>query len=206
MGRIIDMTDRRFGRLVAKNIAEFVKGKQRAWRCLCDCGNVVTVNGTSLRCGHTKSCGCLARELSSVALMVHGECAGGVESPEHRIYRDARRRCGSSTTNKYRHYYFERGIEFRFTSFDEFLDEVGRRPTPDHSLDRIDNDGHYEKGNVRWATRTEQQNNKTTNHLLTWQGQTKTAAEWAREIGMKPDTLRQRLYRGMSVEKALAGV
>lgn len=80
-------------------------------------------------------------------------------TPELRAFNSARTRCKNEHSAVYA-YYGGRGIEFRFTSFDEFFEELGERPTAAHSLDRINNNGHYEKGNVRWATAKEQQNNR----------------------------------------------
>lgn len=81
-------------------------------------------------------------------------------TPERRAFNSARTRCNNPNTAVYS-YYGGRGIEFRFTSFDEFFKELGNRPSDSHSLDRIDNDGHYEKGNVRWATKKEQIGNRS---------------------------------------------
>lgn len=83
-------------------------------------------------------------------------------TPEQRAYNSARTRCNNPNNAGYS-YYGGRGIEFRFKDFDEFISELGERPSDGHSLDRIDNDGHYEKGNVRWATKSEQMNNRREN-------------------------------------------
>jgi hypothetical protein len=80
-------------------------------------------------------------------------------TPEYVAYRSARKRCINPKTYNYKNY-GGRGIEFRFESFGEFFAEVGPRPSPDHSIDRINNDGHYIAGNLRWSTRTEQMRNR----------------------------------------------
>jgi len=80
-------------------------------------------------------------------------------TPEYKAYDGAKDRCTRSTHKRWQDY-GGRGIEFRFTSFEQFLAELGPRPTPEHTLDRSNNDGHYEPGNVRWATQLEQQNNR----------------------------------------------
>jgi len=94
----------------------------------------------------------------------HGETVGRSMTVEYRAYANARYRCSSERPSVAR-VYKNRGIEFRFASFEEFYAELSRRPSKNHSVDRIDNDGHYEKGNVRWATRLEQQRNTR------WSGQ-----------------------------------
>lgn len=90
-------------------------------------------------------------------------------------------------------------------SFENFLADMGERPSLFHSLDRIDNDGHYEPGNVRWATRTEQNRNKKTNVLLEIEGVTRTLSEWAEISGTHYETIRSRLTRGWGAKEAIFG-
>jgi hypothetical protein len=85
---------------------------------------------------------------------LHGETSNRKETPEFRAYKEAKRRCSC------RHYYADRGIKFLFKSFADFLKAIGRKPSKSHVLDRIDNDGHYELGNVRWATKSESSKNR----------------------------------------------
>lgn len=89
------------------------------------------------------------------------------------------------------------------TSFEAFYCDVGPCPGPEYTLDRIDNDRNYEPGNVRWATRAEQQRNKRTNRMLTFNGETRCLEEWARMTGLGT-TLRMRLRRGWGIERALS--
>jgi hypothetical protein len=105
--------------------------------------------------------------------MTHGKSA----TSEYQSYTNAKQRCESPTNKKYKNY-GGRGIKFLFSDFESFYDEVGDKPSKKHTLDRIDVDGHYAPGNVRWATPKEQGNNTTTNRLLTHNGETKTLAEW----------------------------
>ena len=84
---------------------------------------------------------------------------GMFRAPEYAAYKDAKRRCNNPTNARWTSY-GGRGIEVRFLSFEDFYAHIGKRPEGDYSLERIDNDGHYEKGNVKWATRSEQQHNK----------------------------------------------
>jgi hypothetical protein len=95
---------------------------------------------------------------------IHGFTTHKTRSPEYRAYEDARRRCKNPNRKDWRNY-GGRGIEFRFASFVDFIKEIGIRPSNNHSLDRINNNGHYEIGNIRWATPSEQQSNRRTWHV-----------------------------------------
>ena len=121
---------------------------------------------------------------------------------EHNAYNNAKKRCTNPKDRKYR-IYGARGIEFRFSSFAEFFELLGKKPTPAHQLDRIDNNGHYEPGNVRWVTRKENQRNKNNNRVLTYQGQTKTFAEWSEQTGVAWSTLRGRIDSGWSAQQTI---
>lgn len=127
--------------------------------------------------------------------VTHGETKDGNRTPEFCAFHNAKNRC-ENPNNKRFHKYGGRGIEFRFESLEEFVKEVGRRPTPKHSLDRIKNNGHYEKGNVRWATNTTQQNNKADTTYLTVDGVTKPLTVWAKEKGLSVQTIHSRLNYG----------
>jgi hypothetical protein len=118
-----------------------------------------------------------------------------------------KKRCAIPSASGYRNY-GGRGIrvcERWRESFLAFLDDVGCRPTGRHSLDRIDTNGNYEPGNVRWATTTEQATNCRRNRRLTHDGKTQTLVEWARDYQLNPDTLASRIGKlGWSMERALA--
>jgi hypothetical protein len=103
----------------------------------------------------------------------------------------------------YYHLYGGSGIEVEIASFEEFFEHVGPRPSPKHSIDRIDNNGNYAIGNIRWATQTEQNNNKRNNRLITVRGRTRTMARWSHEIGVHRALIQGRLRRGWSPEKAV---
>ena len=93
-------------------------------------------------------------------------------------YTDAKRRCESEKSPRYK-YYGARGIEFKFNSFEEFFAELGEKPKPSYSLDRIDNDGHYEAGNVRWASKSEQVSNRRSYEKLWLDGNSNRAKSYA---------------------------
>ena len=122
---------------------------------------------------------------------------------EYMTYHDAKRRCANPyhLTNKIN--YKERGIKFLFSSFEQFFDCLGPRPEGT-SLDRIDNDGHYEPGNVRWATPVQQAQNKQNNRLYTLNDLTLCAAEWDRRLGLHNGTVARRIEKyNWPIKKAL---
>lgn len=193
----------RFGRLLIYSIfGTHRKSGVTYWLARCSCGTWRTLPGPDLASEHTKSCGCLSREKFTERVTLHGESRVGQTSREYVAYCMALSRCSVVTDRSYSRY-GGRGIEFRFNSFEEFFVEIGRKPSPKHSLDRIDNNGHYEKGNVRWATQIEQARNKRNNLILTWRGQTKTAPEWAEMFGVDPRLLHDRHKRGWSDDRIL---
>lgn len=126
------------------------------------------------------------------------------KTPTWNVWCDMWKRC-SNPRSSYFHRYGGRGISVcaRWQDFAAFVADVGPRPSMAHTLDRIDNDGDYEPGNVRWATRKEQAQNRTTNHSITAFGRTQTLQAWAEELGIKSSTIRMRLTRGAAPELAL---
>jgi hypothetical protein len=134
----------------------------------------------------------------------HGE-SQVPRTPEYTAWMAMNRRC-SKPENPLRKNYAGRGItvceEWKH-SYEAFLNALGRKPSSSHSLDRIDNDGNYEPGNVRWATLDEQNANKRTNFLVEFNGTTRTLTEWAKELGLTRPTLTARLKRyGWTVQRA----
>jgi hypothetical protein len=126
------------------------------WFCKCSCGKLFAVSSKELKSGGTQSCGHLRVTNVRAANIRHGSTL----TPEYMAYNSAKNRCTNPNNTAY-YNYGGRGIEFRFKSFEEFLAEVGNRPSPQHSLDRFpNNDGHYEPGNVRWASKKEQARNR----------------------------------------------
>lgn len=154
--RALDITGQRFGRLVALYHAHQQNTGEWRWQCECDCGQGTIVNVGSLRAGRIRSCGCLQRERAAEASFKHG--ASG--TPEHDAWISMLQRCNNPNNPNYKDY-GGRGIKIceRWLQFENFLADMGHRPSPDLSIDRINNDGNYESGNVKWSTRKEQANN-----------------------------------------------
>ena len=158
-----DLTGQAFGRLTVVSFAGSVKGRT-TWHCSCACGGTRTAVGSDLKNGRTMSCGCLQAQVRSSSHTRHG----GRDWPEWRVWQSMIRRCHSPKATSFS-YYGGRGIAVcdrwrqgadGLHGFECFIADMGRRPSGGLTLDRINNDGNYEPGNVRWATRREQQHNK----------------------------------------------
>lgn len=125
--------------------------------------------------------------------------------PEYQAWASLRSRCLKPTDPSYKNY-GGRGIRVceRWASFANFLEDMGRRPSAQHSIDRINNDGPYEPSNCGWGTRLEQHNNTRSNQTLTHKGVTKTYAQWAAHLGISDPTLRNRIKAGWPLDKVMA--
>lgn len=200
-GQRVDIAGQRFGSLVAVEFAGSVGRRASAWTCRCDCGRPVVVRVGNLRSGHTRSCGCLKIAASST----HGQSRK--RTREYRSWQNMKRRCSDPKMKTWAAY-GGRGIRVCAEwlgdgGFERFFEHIGRAPSMEHTLDRIDGDKNYEPGNVRWATRQEQDRNRRDNRQFTLDGETLTAAEWARRAGVSRQTLVWRVEMGWPLHEAL---
>lgn len=192
----------RFSRLVV--LSHYNIGKTHWYVCRCDCGVEKPFRYLALRSGGTKSCGCLFREWTEQRKKVvkHGHARWYGKTRTYAIWQGIVHRCENPSAHEAPHYR-DRGIKLceRWRKFENFLADMGPRPSPDHSVDRINNNGNYEPGNCRWATRSQQARNTSRTVWLTANGETRCLAEWAEILGISHITLRSRLNRGWSADK-----
>ena len=200
---MVDLTGKRFGRWTVLELAEikrYGKNYHYYWRCRCDCGAERLVDKTSLTAGKSRSCGCLNREKPS-SRATHGMSSTSVYHAWHTM----KQRCFDPNCKAYP-LYGGRGItvcdEWRddFQAFFDHVSKLAHFGEGGYTLDRIDNGGNYEPGNVRWATRSEQCRNRRSNIVVEYQGQQMTLTEAAELSGIKAGTLLYRVRTGNPIE------
>lgn len=188
-----DITGQKFGKWTVVSYAGR-NDNSTTWNCICECGTKSQVNGQNLRTGKTHSCGC--------AVTTHGAS----HTAEYRCWSSMIARCYNKNVRNYKDY-GGRGISIcdRWRhSFENFIADVGLKPTPGHSIDRIDVNGNYEPGNVRWATQKEQCLNQRRGARLMHNGKHVSAYDIAEQYGLSAVTLYRKVKSGMTVEQAIS--
>jgi hypothetical protein len=208
--RRIDLLGKRFGQLTVIAPAEPAFRGQRTrprWLARCDCGTEIVRFSLDLRRGDVRSCGCQKGQWIREARTTHGVRARGGTTPEYDAWQAMHARCSTEREHLMPRY-AGRGIRVceRWsgpTGFPYFFSDMGRKPSPSHSLDRFpDNDGDYEPGNCRWATRAEQASNTSSTRVITFNGVTMTMTQWAAHVGVTPSTMVYRL-KNWTIRQAL---
>lgn len=190
--RRIDMAGMVYGRLIVQH----ADGPD--WLCLCTCGRTCTVSRKLLITGRTQSCGCLRKEVTASLNKTHGASRSAL----YDVWCGMKQRC-EYPKHKHYHRYGGRGIKvcLRWQMYATFAFDMGY-PLPGQTLERIDNDGDYTPTNCRWATRKEQGLNRADNKYLTVGTETLTQSQWAGRLGISSASLKERLDKGWSVERA----
>lgn len=207
MSQVIDMIGQRFGRLTvidrAENSTSKSGRKRTRWLCQCDCGTIKSIDRYALINGSAQSCGCLKKELLSKKQSTHKE----TKTRLYRIWSAMKRRCYNQNTPAYPDY-GGRGIvicDAWKNSYESFRDwSLDNGYSSSLTIDRIDNNGNYEPGNCRWVGSDAQANNRRSNCLYTYKGETHNISEWASIYNIPYKTLHNRLKTaGWSIEKSL---
>jgi hypothetical protein len=191
MGKALDLTGRRVGRLIViSKFNEKDKYGRLKWVCQCDCGNITIVHSTNLVKGHTQSCGCLQDDGRKKG--THGK----THTSEYGSWSAMIQRCTNPQNERYPDYGGRGILVFEpWLDFSVFYAYMGDKPGPEYSLDRWPNNetGHYEPGNVRWGTDEQQCRNKRNNRWIEANGEKMIMADWAKRLGM----CAQNLYRDL---------
>ena len=184
------------------------KSRKYYYRCECPlCGNVFIGREDSIKSGHTKSCGCWHKKVLKKKKRLHGMSG----TRFYRAWQNMKARCDKANT-PYAKNYSLRGITYdsRWNDFESFKEDMYcsysehyAQYGDDTSLDKIDVNGNYCKDNCRWVTHKVNDNNKTTSHMLTYNGKTQSIAMWCVELQLSYDVLSSRVLRGWSDEEAL---
>ena len=210
MGKCIDLTGQKFGRLtVIKRAENCVRSDGRTrvrWLCKCDCGNEIVVLADSLKNDKTKSCGCFQKEKTKKSNTKHGCCKERI----YRIWCNMKTRCNNEKSMDYCNY-GGRGVSLysvwqdSFKAFYDYVSKLEHFNEDGYTLDRIDNNGNYEPDNVRWADRKTQNENRRNNCFVTHNGKTQTLTQWAEVTGINYQKLWVRInYLHWDTDKALS--
>jgi hypothetical protein len=191
---------KRFGRLtvIYKGIA---RKRHSTWMCRCDCGATKEIRTSLLLQQITKSCGCIAKEVTRAKMTTHGRSKDKMDGV-YTIWQGMRQRCFDSNCAAYPRY-GGRGISVcdRWQYFTKFSEDMGPRPSVKHSVDRIDNDCGYYPENCRWATKKEQQRNRRDNVTIKYEGAVITLMEASELAGASYYRAYARLKLGWPVER-----
>lgn len=179
------------------------KSNKRYWICKCFCGNEFTTVALDVKYEHTTSCGCKIKEhlKSGKARRTHGKR----KSLEYNTWAKLKDRCYNKNDKKYKDY-GGRGITVCDTwlnSFQQFLEDMGEKPSPKHSIERKDNNGNYCKENCVWETKKKQAINRRNTTFIEYNGEIKPLAEWAEIFNIRINTLHSRINHKWDIHKAL---
>lgn len=200
MGKIKDLKGQKFNRLTVISISGRTKDNSVTWLCKCDCGKEVIVVGQNLSNGNSKSCGCFHNEITSKINKTHGKTKTHI----YKVWLGIKRRCTYPNDISYGNY-GGRGIKIcdRWLTFELFYEDMHATFKKGLSIDRIDVNGNYELSNCKWATNTDQANNKRSNVFATVNGVTDTITNLSRLYNISDRTVFSRIYTGWPIEKAI---
>lgn len=187
MPRYINEVGNVYGKLTVLRDVGRASNGHVAWQCACECGGIVNIVGTSLRTGNSTSCGC---------------SHGMTNHPIYKAFTGAQARCNYKKDKEYARY-GGRGIECRLGTREQFIEAMQPSWFEGATLGRIDINGHYDIGNIRWETRKEQAKNRRSTVLITHNGETMTQSDWAKRLGVLDCSIAYRV-KHWGVERALS--
>jgi len=196
MGKIYDRVGCKYNRLVVTSYAHRKNGKAY-WNCLCDCKNTTVASGSNLVTGAVKSCGCAKKGCN----IIHGKTG----TVEYSTWARMRQRCYNELNLDYESY-GGRGIIVceRWHDFENFLEDMGKRPNNKSSIDRIDNDGNYELSNCKWSSDSEQAINKRNTLFVVYRGERIRLKDLCRKLNKNYISIYKKTqYRDLNIEDAI---
>lgn len=203
---VYDLLGKRFGRLLVVSKSDDRCSTGIKWNCVCDCGNTVCVPSLNLRCGDTKSCGCLQKEVTSEKMKTHGATIGGRRERLYKVWAGMLTRTRNPNASNYK-YYGGRGISvcedwLNYEIFREWALSHGYNEGAEHgecTIDRIDDNGDYCPDNCRWVSAGVQANNQRSNKLIEHNGETHNIKEWSVILGINYSTMKKYISSGKSI-------
>lgn len=208
MTRFDNLTGQRFGRLVVLSRNYDLGNSYTWWNCKCDCGNEKAVRAQSLKCGETRSCGCLQKEIMKSKMSTHEHTINRQRERLYGVWASMLTRTRNPNATNYK-YYGGRGIQvckewleygpFRTWSLENGYDPDA--PYGECTLDRIDDNGDYCPENCRWVNQSVQANNQRSNHLVEYKGEIHNLKQWSVLFGMNYSTFRLQFYKGIPMEE-----
>lgn len=202
----LDLAGQKFFRWTVLKFAGINKHQNTTWLCRCDCGKEKVLVGGQLRLGQSKSCGCWNKEAVTIRGTKHGLTPRGVKMVEYMAWCAMKSRCYNEKNKRYFDY-GGRGIivcDRWLNSFEKFLADMGYRPSDSHSLERRNNNGHYEPTNCYWALLEQQSRNKRSNIIFAYNGASKILTDWAKIFKVHPQTIKWHLKSGKSFDDIAA--
>lgn len=199
MARFKDLTGQTFGRLTVVGKSKTISGSRTKWDCICSCGGIKSVFGDALTRGATISCGCFRKEVTKARSVRHGMFG----TSTYRSWAHMVGRCRNQKDAAYSEY-GARGINVcdEWLLFENFYADMGECPSG-HSIDRIDNNSGYCKENCRWADKSTQNNNKRSNNMISYMGETLSHCQWSSRLGGNSGLVAKRIREGWSEEDAV---
>jgi hypothetical protein len=199
-----DLTLKKFGRLLVLSFEGRNKQYDSLWKCICDCGTVKIIRAGVLKNGHTNSCGCLQREVTSITKTTHGLIKNNFKL--YKVWIGIKQRCNNPKSKSYEQY-GGRGIkicgewENSFPIFHEWA--IIRGYKEGLTIERLNVNGNYEVSNCAWIPKKSQSENRTSSVVISFNGKTETASEWSKITGIPSKVITQRIRRGWNNERTL---